>query len=634
MTDGGQGNLRWRFGLGLVAAFLVPFAIYLPTVYPTYCFFSDSGDFIAAGELLMLAHPTGYPWFCLLGKLFAALVPVGEVAWRYGLLTMLFVPLTSVVTYLLLMELTDHAPISVATAWTIAFGATLWYSSVAAEVYSSNLFLTMLVLYALVRFWKTGDKRWFYTAGLTVGWGAAHHLTLPLMVAGGLVGMVLAWRWLPRRPTRRDWIVALLIAWLPLFFYAYLPLRAPKLYGYRLWQLTGDDPSKSVQDFVKYVLGLRFRYMMGAVPLKERPIRFAAWVRQGVSEYSFLFLLGLIFGWLVLLRFLAFGLITLGMWVTHLAFYLGYAVPDIVYFYIPGWSLTVLWGGLSLFVLWDWARRYHWSLAVGLLAFAFVGAEMTAFQGWSLAWNEDKQRGRRYLETVLAQTPQNAALLVSIDDVLFHLYAIQAVENKRPDVLVVSVYQWQPTLLLQRQVATTTADLYRFFNPYPWHLHPLTPWVGVLDTRLPLEAKGNCQEHDGEPTVHESRLIVPPDGVHIGTLLVAEVTLCADSYEAAQWGYLWLLRRTDVPIAEETGPNASAWGWWWFYQPLAVGEGEGRTLIRLRVGVPFVSIALPGYYEVRGLLYPRWKPLPTTAEIAKDLWAKGTLIGVVEGWGR
>ncbi len=385
---------NWRLWSGALAALLVPFTLYLPTVYPTYCFFSDSGDFIAAGELLMLAHPTGYPWFCLLGKLFSLLLPFGEVPWRYGMLTMLFVPLTAVVTYLLMMELTDHAP-------TVAFGATLWYSSVAAEVYSSNLFLTILVLYALVRFWKTGDKRWFYTAGLTVGFGAAHHLTLPLMVVGGLVGMVLAWQWLPRRPAARDWVLAFLLACLPLTFYAYLPIRAPKPYGYRLWQLTGDDPSQSLRDFAKYVLGLRFRYMMGSVSVAERPQRFVYWFQQGAHEYTLLFVAGMFLGWLAFLRFPAFGLVTFGMWCAHLVFYLGYGVPDIVYFYIPAWTLTVLWGGLFMFVLADWAQRAHWSLPVALLAVVFVGTEMSAFHGWSLAWSEDKDRGRRYLETVL-----------------------------------------------------------------------------------------------------------------------------------------------------------------------------------------------------------------------------------------
>lgn len=653
-SQNGEHQSKKHFWLGLGAAFLVPFVVYLPTVYPTYCFFSDSGDFVTAGELLMLPHPTGYPWFSMLGKLFATLLPVGEVVWRYGLLTMLFVPLSATVAYLLMVELTSHVSISMAAAWSMAFGATLWYSAVAAEVYSSNLFLTLLALYALVRFWKTGERRWFYTAGLTVGFGAAHHLTLPLMVVGGLVGWVVAivlgrtflsFR-IPNLPAFRDVVVAFLVACLPLAYYAYLPIRAPKPYGYRLWQLTGDDPSKSFRDFVRYVLGLRFRYMMGTVPLSQRPQRFVEWLREGMWEYAFLFGLGFFFGWLSLFpRFFSrlpsatliapFWLVTLGMWVAHMAFYLGYAVPDIIYFFVPAWTVVVLWGGLTAFLLWEWGHRCHGILAMAVLLFAFLSAELTLFQGWKVAWQPEKERGRRYLETVLRETPRNSALLVSIDDVLFHLWAIQAIENKRLDVLVVSVYQWEPILPFLRPVASTTADVYRFFNPYPWHLHPISPYIAVFDKRAPIDLLGGCKAHQGiAPFVHETKLWLPLEGVHIGTLLAAKVRLCVDAEEVGNWGYLWLIRRTNAPITDANGPNSSCWAWWWFYQPLLPLERQGRVVLQLTVGLPFVGNTIPGSYEVRGLVYLRTGLLPTTASQMQALWAQATFIGIVNGWGR
>ncbi|MFN4179467.1 MAG: protein O-mannosyl-transferase family [Armatimonadota bacterium] len=633
MTDVKSVKRRWW--LGAFFAFIVPFAFYLPTVYPTYCFFSDSGDFIASGELLMPPHPTGYPWFCMLGKLFAMIFPFGEVAWRYGFLTMLFVPLTSLVTFLLLMELTDNVPISVATSWAVAFGATLWYGSVAAEVYSSNLFLTMLTLYKIVKYWRTGDKRWFYSAGLTVGFGAAHHLTLPLMVVGGLVAFFVAWLWLPRRPSFQDWLVAFLLACLPLTYYAYLPIRAPKPYGYRMWQLTGDDPAKSFKDFVKYVLGLRFRYMMGVTPISQYPKRFVDWFRQGTYEYTLLFVTGMLFGWLAILRFPIFWFVTFGMWLVHLIFYLGYGVPDIVYFYIPAWTITVLWGGLAAFCLWDLSRHFHGLLATAILALVFVSPELSIANAAPMVWQTDKFRGRRYLETILADTPKNAALLVSIDDVLFNLWAIQAVESKRTDVLVVSVYQWQPTLLFMRKVVSTTADVYRFFNPYPWHLRPIKPWLAEFTELPPIETVKQCKEHSlPTPIVHSSKLVVPPDGLHIGTMIFAEVEMCVNGKDALNWGYLWLICRQGVPITDETGPSAQSWGWWWFYQPLLPADENRRELFRLKVALPLVSNAVPGYFEVRGMPYPRTAPLPNFAAQMQQLWNQASHLGVVEGWGR
>src|SRR5262249_19026364 len=45
----------------------------------------DSGELVAAVYTLGIPHPSGYPLYVLLGKLFTLLVPVGEVAFRMSL---------------------------------------------------------------------------------------------------------------------------------------------------------------------------------------------------------------------------------------------------------------------------------------------------------------------------------------------------------------------------------------------------------------------------------------------------------------------------------------------------------------------------------------------------------------------
>jgi hypothetical protein len=624
---------RWRWWGGFALAVAVPLALYLPTIYPTYCFFSDSGDFMAAATLLMLPHPTGYPWFCLLNKLFVTLFPFGTVVWRFGFLTALFAPLTSGVVFLLVLRLTDHWLIALATAWTMAFGRLLWFSSVASEVYSSNLFLTMLALYALVRFWETGDRRWFFTVTLLIGFGMAHHLTLPLMALGGLCGLFLAWRWLPQKLGVRDWAIAVLIGCLPLAYYAYLPLRAPKPYGARYWQNTGDDPSKSLRDFVRYVFGQRFRYEMGALSWRQQVRRFGEWLSLGVQQYGALFGMGIALGWLLVRAQSAFWFVTSGMWLAHMAFYLSYDVPDIAYFFIPAWSLAVLWGGLVAHRLWAWLRQRQVLLALIVLGLAFSSVEVALINALPSVWGTDKERGKRYLDAVLRDTPSNAALVVSIDDTLFNLWALQAIEERRRDVRVVSVYEWQPTIPLQRPVALTTADIYRFFNPHPWFVRPKTPWVAELSKTPPVTVLRRCEAHRGVvPVVHSAQLLTPPDGVHVGGLLVARTELCVDSDAAPVGGYLWLLARRSVIISDANSPASGVWGWWWFYQPFTPVP-KGRWLVRMEVGLPVISTIPPGECEVRGLPVTSWQ-LPRNATQMQTLWRKAQPIGIVTLWGR
>jgi hypothetical protein len=56
------------------AIFLTSLSIYVYTLSPTLTF-GDSGELITAAYWLGIAHPPGYPIWCLLGKLFT-LIPV------------------------------------------------------------------------------------------------------------------------------------------------------------------------------------------------------------------------------------------------------------------------------------------------------------------------------------------------------------------------------------------------------------------------------------------------------------------------------------------------------------------------------------------------------------------------------
>lgn len=66
------------------AAALPSYILYVRTLAPTVTS-EDSGELITAAYTLGIAHPPGYPLWCILGKLFS-LIPLGNVAWRVNLL--------------------------------------------------------------------------------------------------------------------------------------------------------------------------------------------------------------------------------------------------------------------------------------------------------------------------------------------------------------------------------------------------------------------------------------------------------------------------------------------------------------------------------------------------------------------
>ena len=64
--------------------FSLSFVVYLFTLSPTVGL-EDSGEFIAVVASLGVAHPSGYPLYVVLGKLFTLLIPFGDIAWRVNL---------------------------------------------------------------------------------------------------------------------------------------------------------------------------------------------------------------------------------------------------------------------------------------------------------------------------------------------------------------------------------------------------------------------------------------------------------------------------------------------------------------------------------------------------------------------
>ena len=92
----GKGLIDWLIGGGLFAG---SFLVYLGTLAPSVAtIFDDSLEFQLVCYQPGIAHPTGYPLYTLLGKLFTFL-PLGNVAYRINLMSAFFASLTIALLY-------------------------------------------------------------------------------------------------------------------------------------------------------------------------------------------------------------------------------------------------------------------------------------------------------------------------------------------------------------------------------------------------------------------------------------------------------------------------------------------------------------------------------------------------------
>lgn len=197
-------------------AFALPLAAYGLTLCPAV-YVGDSGEMVALAHTLGVAQPTGFPLYCLLGKLFTWL-PFGSIAARVNLLSAVSLAVAGLASYRAAARFASPA---CALIGSLAFtlGHTAWSQATIARTYPLTLALTAVGLdLALGCAGRPGQRR-FLALSLLAGCTLGTHLLSVLL------GPIVLYVWLREPPSRKA--AAVVLTGVGLALYAYLPLRGP-----------------------------------------------------------------------------------------------------------------------------------------------------------------------------------------------------------------------------------------------------------------------------------------------------------------------------------------------------------------------------------------------------------------------
>jgi hypothetical protein len=148
---------------------------------------ADGGDLITAAAVNGVPHPTGYPLYLLLAKIFQWL-PAGNLAFRTNLLSAVCTILAALLVYQTIFYFKKEDKYGSIAAITVALMFALsplvWSQAVIAEVYGLQSLLTIGILYQTVRM---GNKPYEdFLRGLLFGLALGNHITtiflLPLLL--------------------------------------------------------------------------------------------------------------------------------------------------------------------------------------------------------------------------------------------------------------------------------------------------------------------------------------------------------------------------------------------------------------------------------------------------------------------
>lgn len=426
------------FAGGLAVAAITA-ALYLSSVAPSVLTFGqasyDAASLQTRAYVLGIGHPTGYPTFILLGKLFTYL-PVGEVAFRVSLSSAFYGILAVLFCYLTALRLTRRAGVSALAALLLAVGPGLWSQAVIAEVYTLNAAFISATLYVLV-LWRGSGKEWqLLFAAFLCGLSLTNHMTSGLLLPAAAGTVFLVDRSKFCRPV---FVIKAFGAFcLGLLPYAYLPLRAamepPMNYGEAqgpagLWWL---------------ISGGRFGGRMFALAPGEYPERALLYLNEVWEQFPLPVLVFPLLGLAVLWRGNRAALVALAVvYFGTLAYAAGYDIPDIHPYFIPTYLVLALWLAVGASALLDYAegpaslgltgRTAARGLVLGLCAGVVLWSAVDTYDEVDLS---DDDRGRQILSAIEREVEPDSVLMTQVNGGVI-AYAIH-VDPGRKDLSLVS----------------------------------------------------------------------------------------------------------------------------------------------------------------------------------------------------
>lgn len=391
--------------------------------------FDDSLEFPLVVHRLAIAHPTGYPLYTLLGKLFSFGNPT-NVAYQVNLMSAFFGALTVAVFYLVVIALTQASPAKISPtaqqagavigATVFGLGPIFFSQATIAEVYTLNAFFLATILLLTVQ------KQWVWLAWW-LGLSLTHHRTMVLAIPA-----ILIFAWVQDRPTLlRKKTIGLLFAGLllPQMLYLYLPLRG------HVGSLDGSYEN-SWAGFWRHILGGGYgSTFLGNDPfVTERTFSFYGNLIQQEIGWTGLILAASGLAGLLYFRKWLTLLLTGGIGLTFFTFNVMYGVADIEVFFIPVFLIVALWAGLgtSYILNWRWFQRPIICAIITLIAlvglFARADGQSRA-NDWAV---------HDYAQDVLQQPlPPNGTIIGILGEMTLLRY-FQETASLRPDLATVA----------------------------------------------------------------------------------------------------------------------------------------------------------------------------------------------------
>jgi len=188
-----------------------------------HIYLEDSAEFITASLTFSIPHPSGYPLYILLSRLFSVLPLFSSVVERLNFFSSALTVSAVTATYFALVRIFKNKTIALSLSFLFGISPVVWLHATYAEVYALNTLLVSLMLLLYSRYSTRPRAKLLYALAFVFGLGASNHFLIlaatPVLVFGIL-------RILPLRTNDAVYVKMLASFCAGLLPYLYIPIRS------------------------------------------------------------------------------------------------------------------------------------------------------------------------------------------------------------------------------------------------------------------------------------------------------------------------------------------------------------------------------------------------------------------------
>ncbi|MCB0077427.1 MAG: DUF2723 domain-containing protein [Anaerolineales bacterium] len=476
-------------------AFALPLLLYLFTLAPTI-YNLDSAELTTAVATGGIVRATGYPLYLALGKLWVALLPVGDIAYRMNLFSAVCGAGTLLLVERTLQRWGVGTVARLGAVGLLASATYFWALSLIAEVYTLHTVLMMALLLALLHWRERPSATRLAGVGLLVGLGLSHHLATALLLPGVAFFLISShWRATLRPKSLLSAAGATAVALSCYFYLSYLYLQQPPFNYAGLYDSAGQFQAvdlTTVRGLWWLISGASFSGAMLAYDLAGLWHELGQFALQLWQDFMAVGIGPALLGaGLLLRRDWRLGGLLLLFFVGNGLFYADYRVIDKATMFLPNYVVMALWIGVGLAALLRWVAAEGSDRRGPALLGAMVALTVAASVAlhWPLV-DRSQDNSTRDNATAILTTAEENALLIGWWDAIPAVEYLQRVEGERPDIqtlnrFLISHESLQTLLhvsLGQRPIYVSELPPVAF---HPMRYQPVGDWFRILPTLPP-----------------------------------------------------------------------------------------------------------------------------------------------------